>query len=101
MMPRGIHRPGSQAPQRKMAPSIGRGKGEKGMSLLNRRKADGAIRVSVRIRRTPQRWFFQWKVRGRRRYSKRELLELEMRVRKFVSRCPANGPATESHSVWL
>jgi hypothetical protein len=71
------------------------------MRFFDWRRTDGAVRVSVRIQRTPEQWFFQWKVCGRRRYSKRELLDLEMRVRKFVNRCPATGPATETHAVWL
>jgi len=71
------------------------------MRFFNWRRTDRAVRVSVRIQRTPEQWFFQWKVCGRRRYSKRELLDLEMRVRKFVNRCPVTGPATETHAVWL
>ena len=71
------------------------------MRFFNWRRTDGAVRVSVRIERFPEQWFFQWKVCGRRRYSKRELLDLEMRVRKFVNRCPAMAPAIETHSVWL
>lgn len=71
------------------------------MRFFNFRRTDGAVPVSVLIQRTPQQWFFQWKVCGRRRYSKRELLDLEMRVRKFVNRRPARGPAVETHSVWL
>jgi hypothetical protein len=75
--------------------------GENSMRFFNWRRTDGAVRVSVRIERTPQQWFFQWMVCGRRRYSKRELLDLEMRVRKFVNRNPAIGPDTETHTVWL
>jgi hypothetical protein len=71
------------------------------MRFFNWRRTDGAVRVSVRIQRTREQWFFQWKVCGRRRYSKRELLDLEMRVRKFVNRRPAIGPAVETHAVWL
>jgi hypothetical protein len=71
------------------------------MRFFNWRRTDGALRVFVRIERFPEQWFFQWKVCGRRRYSKRELLDLEMRVRKFVSRCPATGPDTETHAIWL
>ena len=69
--------------------------------LLNPCRTDEAVRVSIWIRRTPQRHFFHWIVCGTRRYSKRELLEIEMRVRKFLSRCPIQGPETETHSVWL
>jgi hypothetical protein len=84
------------------SPAVASGKTrENSMRFFNWRRTDGAVRVSVRIQRTPEQWFFQWKVCGRRRYSKRELLDLEMRVRKFVNRCPATGPATETHAVWL
>ena len=67
----------------------------------NLRGADEAVQVSIWIRRTPQRHFFHWIVCGPRRYSKRELLDIEMRVRKFLSRCSIQGPETETHSVWL
>ena len=69
--------------------------------LSNPCRTDEAVRVSIWIRRTPQRHLFHWIVCGTRRYSKRELLEIEMRVRKFLSRCPIQGPETETHSVWL
>ena len=67
----------------------------------NLRVDDEAVQVSIWIRRTPQRHFFHWIVCGPRRYSKRELLDIEMRVRKFLSRCSIQGPETETHSVWL
>ena len=69
--------------------------------LLNLGKTDEAVQVSISIRRTPQRHLFHWIVCGTRRYSKRELLDIEMRVRKFLSRCPIQGPETETHNVWL
>jgi hypothetical protein len=71
------------------------------MRFLNWRRTNGGVQVSVRLRRTPQQWFFQWQVCGRRRYSKRELLDIEMRVKKFVNRCPPQGPETETNSLWL
>jgi hypothetical protein len=71
------------------------------MQFFNWRRTDGALRVSVRIQRTPQQWFFHWKIDGGRRYSKRELLDIEMRVRKFVRRCPLQGPEFETYSPWL
>jgi hypothetical protein len=71
------------------------------MRSLNWQRTNGGVRVSVQIQRTPQQWFFQWEVSGRRRYSKRELADIEMRVRKFVGRCPLQGPETETHAVWL
>ena len=64
-------------------------------------KTNEAVQVSIWIRRTPQRHFFHWIVCGTRRYSKRELTDIEMRVRKFLSRCSMQGPETETHSVWL
>lgn len=71
------------------------------MRSLNWRGTNGAVRVSIRIHRTTQQWYFQWETYGRHRYSKRELLDIEMRVRKFVNRCPLQGPETETHAVWL
>ena len=55
------------------------------MRFLNWRRTNGGVRVSVRIQRTPQQWLFQWETICKRRYSKRELLDIEMRVRKFVN----------------
>ena len=46
------------------------------MRFLNWRRTNGGVRVSVRIQRTPQQWLFQWETVGRRRYSKRELLDI-------------------------
>jgi hypothetical protein len=93
---------GFAPPGGRPSPAVASGKTrENSMRFFSWRRTDGAVRVSVRIQRTPEQWFFQWKVYGRRRYSKRELLDLEMRVRKFVNRCPARGPATETHAVWL
>jgi len=69
--------------------------------LSNPCKTNEAVQVSIWIRRTPQRHFFHWIVCGKRRYSKRELIDIEMRVRKFLSRCSMQGPETETHSVWL
>jgi hypothetical protein len=74
------------------------------MQFLNWRRADGTVRVSVRIQRTRQQWFFQWETVGRRRYSKRELLDIEMRVRKFVNprvQVPARILVTETHTIWV
>jgi hypothetical protein len=69
--------------------------------LSNLCTTNETAQVSISIRRTPQGHFFHWIVCGTRRYSKRELHEIEMRVRKFLSRCPIQGPETETHSVWL
>jgi hypothetical protein len=74
------------------------------MRFLNWRKTDGTVRVTVRIQRTPQQWFFQWQVTGSRRYSKRELLDIGMRVRKFVNprvQVPPTAPESEQHTVWV
>jgi hypothetical protein len=71
------------------------------MRFLNWRRTNGAVRVSVRVQRTPQRWFFQWETVGRRRYSKTELLEIDMRIRKFVNRLPMKGPERETHALWV
>lgn len=71
------------------------------MRFLNWRRSKQGVQVNVQLRRTPTQWFFHWQICGRRRYSKRELLDIEMRVRKFVSRCPSEGVETETHSLWL
>jgi len=71
------------------------------MRFLNWRRSRQGVQVNVQIQRTPAQWLFHWQIRGRRRYSKRELLDIEMRVRKFVSRCPSMGSETETHSLWL
>jgi len=71
------------------------------MRFLNWRRSNQGVQVAVRLQRTSAQWFFQWQVCGRRRYSKRELLDIEMRVRKFISRRPLEGPDTETHSLWL
>jgi len=69
------------------------------MRFLNRGKeVDGAVRVTVRVQRTPDRWFFKWYTTGGHR-SKRELLEINMRVVKFVNRLPVEGRSCESHTV--
>jgi len=72
------------------------------MRFLNWRRTNGGVRVSVRIQRTPQQWLFQWETVGRRRYSKRELLDIEMRVRKFVNprvQVPPRTLETETHTI--
>jgi len=71
------------------------------MRFLNWRRSKQGVRVNVQLQRTPTQWFFHWQICGRRRYSKRELLDIEMRVRKFVSRCSLEGSETETHSLWL
>jgi hypothetical protein len=71
------------------------------MRFLNWSGPDRGVQVNVRIQRTPVQWYFHWQVCGRRRYSKRELFDIEMHVRKFVSRRPSKGPGTETHSLWL
>jgi hypothetical protein len=71
------------------------------MRFLNWRRSKQGVQVNVQIQRTPAQWLFHWQICGRRRYSKRELLDIEMRVRKFVSRCPSMGSETETHSLWL
>ena len=71
------------------------------MRFLNWRRSKQGVQVNVQIQRTPAQWLFHWQICGRRRYSKRELLDIEMRVRKFVSRCPSMGSETETHSIWL
>ena len=71
------------------------------MRFLNWRRTNGGVRVSVRIQRTPQQWFFQWETIGKRRYSKRELLAIDMRVRKFVHQLPTRGLETEAHTIWV
>ena len=71
------------------------------MRFLNWRRSKQGVQVNVQIQRTPAQWLFHWQICGRRRYSKRELLDIEMRVRKFVSRCPSVGSETETHSLWL
>ena len=72
------------------------------MRFLNwRKEADGVVRIIVQ--RTPERWFFKWYTTGERRYSKRELLDINMRVVKFVNRLPVEGRKLESHtlSLWV
>ena len=72
------------------------------MRFLNWRRTNGGVRVSVRIQRTPQQWLFQWETIGKRRYSKRELLDIEMRVRKFVNpraQVPPRTLETETHTI--
>jgi hypothetical protein len=71
------------------------------MKFLDWRKVDGAVRVIVKVQRTPQRWFYQWETNGNRRYSKRELLDIHMRVAKFVSRLPVRGRDHEAHTLWV
>ena len=71
------------------------------MRFLNWRRTDGAVRVVVRVHRTPKQWFFRWEIVGRRRYSKRELLDFEAHVRKFVNRLPVEGPDNETHTLWV
>jgi hypothetical protein len=72
------------------------------MRFLNWRRTSGGVRVSVRIQRTPQQWLFQWETIGKRRYSKRELLDIEMRVRKFVNprvQVPPRTLEAETHTI--
>lgn len=71
------------------------------MRFLNWHRSNQGVQVAVRLERTPTQWFFHWQVCGRRRYSKRELLDIEMRVRKFIGRSPLEGPETETHCLWL
>ena len=71
------------------------------MQFLDWRKVDGAVRVIVKVQRTPERWFFQWETTGNRRYSKRELLDINLRVAKFVNRLPVRSQRNESHTVWV
>jgi hypothetical protein len=71
------------------------------MRFQNWRRTNGAVRVVVRVQRTPKQWFFRWETVGRRRYSKRELLDLEAHVRKFVNRLPLKGPENETHTLWV
>ena len=71
------------------------------MRFLNWRRSNQGVQVAVRLQRTPAQWLFHWQVCGRRRYSKPELLDIEMRVRKFIGRRPIEGPETETHSLWL
>jgi len=72
------------------------------MRFLNWRRTNRGVRVSVRIQRTPQHWLYQWETIGTRRYSKCELLDIEMRVRKFVIprvQSPPRMLETETHTV--
>jgi hypothetical protein len=72
------------------------------MRFLKWHRTNGGVRVSVRILRTPQQWLFQWETIGKRRYSKRELLDIEMRVRKFVNprvQAPPRTLETETHTI--
>jgi hypothetical protein len=71
------------------------------MQFLDWRKLDGAVRVIVKVQRTPEQWFFQWETTGNRRYSKRELLDINLRVVKFVNRLPVRSQRNESHTVWV
>jgi len=74
------------------------------MRFLSWLRTNGRVRVSVRIQRTPQQWVFQWETIGRRRYSKRELLDIEMRVRKFVNprvQVPPRILEIETHAIWV
>jgi hypothetical protein len=71
------------------------------MQFLDWRKVDGAVRVIVNVQRTPEQWFFQWETAGNRRYSKRELLDINLRVVKFVNRLPVRSQGNESHTVWV
>jgi hypothetical protein len=74
------------------------------MRLLNWRRTDRTVRVSIRIRRTPQQWFFQWETMGKRRYSKRELFDIGIRVTKFVNQrvqVPSQTPEIETHAAWV
>jgi hypothetical protein len=74
------------------------------MRLFDWRTTNGEARVSIRIERTPEQWFFRWETVGRRRYSKRELLDIQMRVRKFVNprvQVPPRTPETETYTIWV
>jgi hypothetical protein len=71
------------------------------MQFRDWRKVDGAVRVIVNVQRTPEQWFFQWETTGTRRYSKRELLDINLRVVKFVNRLPVRSQRNESHTVWV
>jgi hypothetical protein len=71
------------------------------MQFLDWRKVDGVVRVIVNVQRTPEQWFFQWETTGNRRYSKRELLDINLRVVKFVNRLPVRSQGNESHTVWV
>jgi len=71
------------------------------LRFLNWRTVGGAVRVIVKVERTPGRWFFEWHTTGGRRYSKRELLDIHVRVVKFVNRLPVAGRNCESHTVWV
>ena len=71
------------------------------MRFLNWRTVGGAVRVIVKVECTPGRWFFEWHTTGGRRYSKRELLDIHVRVVKFVNRLPVAGRKCESHTVWV
>lgn len=67
------------------------------------RQTDRTVRVTVVLQRTPERWHFKWYANGGRRYSKRELLDMQMQVEKFVNRLPVKGRKLESHtlSLWV
>ena len=69
------------------------------MRFRNWRKVGGAVRVIVKVQRTPKQWLFEWHTTGGRRYSKRELLDIHMRVVKFVNRLPVEGREHETHTV--
>ena len=71
------------------------------MRFLNWHKVGGAVRVIVKVRRTPKQWFFEWHTTGERRYSKREVLNIHVRVGKFVNRLPVDGREHETHTVWV
>ena len=71
------------------------------MQFLDWGKVDGAVWVIVNVQRTPEQWFFQWETTGNRRYSKRELLDINLRVVKFVNRLPVRSQRSESHTVWV
>jgi hypothetical protein len=74
------------------------------MRFVNWGRTSGRVRVSVRIQRTPQQWLFQWETIGGRSYSKRELLDIEMGVRKFVNprvQVPPRMLETETHTIWV
>jgi len=69
------------------------------LRFRNWRKVGGAVRVIVKVQRTPKQWLFEWHTTGGRRYSKRELLDIHMRVVKFVNRLPVEGREHETHTV--
>ena len=72
------------------------------MRFLNWRRSKQGVQVNVQIQRTPAQWLFHWQICGRRRYSKRELLDIELRVRKFANprvEVPPRTLETETHTI--